>query len=188
MPWKALFMPARHMSRDMFTCEYFDCNDAFGHGAFQKRLMMLCALGAFLANIHALAFPLISKSVQYRCKQPYANDSKAFGKNGAARDDSGQIGECLVYEDPADPNDTQTVPCVEWEYDEDRAKSTAVSTWNMVCGRKPLIVVMYAIQNTWSRRVRLDSRVFRGQLRPSACAVDSDCGANNLDGSGLRVS
>ncbi|XP_037274415.2 solute carrier family 22 member 7-like [Rhipicephalus microplus] len=148
MPWKALFMPARHMSRDMFTCEYFDCNDAFGHGAFQKRLMMLCALSAFLANIHALAFPLISKSVQYRCKQPYANDSKAFGKNGAARDDSRQIGECLVYEDPADPNDTQTVPCVEWEYDEDRAKSTAVSTWNMVCGRKPLIVVMYAIQNT----------------------------------------
>ncbi|KAL1425116.1 hypothetical protein MTO96_019464 [Rhipicephalus appendiculatus] len=147
MPWKAFFMPARPASRDMFTSEYFDCNDAFGHGAFQKRLMMLCALSAFLANIHALAFPLISKSVQYRCKQPYTNDSIAVVRNGTARDISGQIGRCLVYEDPVNPNDTQTVPCVEWEYDEEWANSTAVSSWNMVCGRKPLIVVMYAIQN-----------------------------------------
>ncbi|KAH7961721.1 solute carrier family 22 member 7 [Rhipicephalus sanguineus] len=147
MSFKALLTPSRPTSKDLFTSEYFDCNDAFGHGPFQRRLMMLCALGAFLANIHALAFPLISKSVQYRCKQPHTNDSKAVVKNGTTSDVSGQIGRCLVYEDPADPNDTHTVPCVEWEYDEEWAKSTAVSKWNMVCQRKPLIVVMYAIQN-----------------------------------------
>lgn len=149
MHWIALFIPARPTLRDLFTSEYFDCNDAFGHGTFQKRLMLLCALGAFLANIHALAFPLISKGVQYRCKQPHTSDSAAALKVAtAAREVGGQIGRCVVYEDPHDPNDTQTVPCQEWEYDEEWANRTAVSKWNMVCGRKALITIMYAIQNT----------------------------------------
>ncbi|KAH6938640.1 hypothetical protein HPB50_011220 [Hyalomma asiaticum] len=144
-----LLMPARPTLKDLFTSEYFDCSDAFGHGTFQKRLMLLCALSAFLANAHALAFPLISKSVQYRCKQPYTNDSKTDAQYASTAHfaGGGQIGQCLVYEDPDDPNDTQTVPCLEWEYDEEWAKTTAVSEWNMVCGRKALIVIMYAIQN-----------------------------------------
>ncbi|XP_075534910.1 solute carrier family 22 member 7-like [Dermacentor variabilis] len=148
MHWIALLSPARPTSRDLFTSEYFDCNDAFGHGTFQKRLMLLCALGAFLANIHALAFPLISKGVQYRCKQPHTSDSAAALKVAtAAREVGGQIGRCVVYEDPHNPNDTQTVPCQEWEYDEEWVNTTAVSKWNMVCGRKALITIMYAIQN-----------------------------------------
>ncbi|KAH7966978.1 hypothetical protein HPB49_021148 [Dermacentor silvarum] len=110
--------------------------------------MVLCALGAFLANTHALAFPLISNGVKYRCKQQYANDSAAAAKYAsAAHEAGGEIGRCLVYEDPNDPNDTQTVPCQEWEYDEELAKRTAVSEWNMVCRNKALIVIMYAIQN-----------------------------------------
>ncbi|KAH7967436.1 hypothetical protein HPB49_024847 [Dermacentor silvarum] len=144
----ARLIRARPKLRDLFTSEYFDCNDAFGHGTFQKRLMLLCALGAFLANTHALTLPLISAGVQYRCKQQYDNDSVAAAKYAsAAHEAGGQIGRCLVYEDPDDPKDSQTVPCQEWEYDEEFANRTAVSKWNMVCGRKALITIMYAIQN-----------------------------------------
>ncbi|KAH7965857.1 hypothetical protein HPB49_011604 [Dermacentor silvarum] len=138
------FLVSPHLQeKDLLTSESFDCYDAFGHGTFQKRLMLLCALGAFLANSHALAFPLISRGVEFKCKQPlpYLNISAAASEDGA------QLGRCLAYENPAEPNNSRTVPCREWDYDDVRAETTVVSAWNLVCQRKLLIAGMSAIQN-----------------------------------------
>ncbi|KAL1485255.1 hypothetical protein MTO96_032079 [Rhipicephalus appendiculatus] len=131
-------------TKALLISESFDCNDAFGHGTFQKRLLLLCALGAFLANSHALAFSLISRSVDYRCKQP----SPQSNMSAVASEEAEQLGQCLVYEGLAEDNVSRTVPCREWEYDEERARTTVVSAWNLVCQRKLLISVMSVVQNT----------------------------------------
>ncbi|XP_075535128.1 solute carrier family 22 member 13-like [Dermacentor variabilis] len=134
-------------TKELLISESFDCYDAFGHGAFQKRLMLLCALGAFLANSHALAFSLISRGVDYRCKQPlpYSNISAAASEELAE-----QLGRCLVYEDPAEPNNSRTVACREWQYDDEHARTTVVSAWNLVCQRKLLVLGMSVVQNAGS--------------------------------------
>ncbi|KAH7961996.1 solute carrier family 22 member 16 [Rhipicephalus sanguineus] len=53
---------------------------------------------------------------------------------------------CLVYE--AEGNVSRAVPCREWEYDVERARTTVVSAWNLVCQRKLLIAVMSVVQNS----------------------------------------
>ncbi|KAH6940156.1 hypothetical protein HPB50_025964 [Hyalomma asiaticum] len=133
-------------TKDLLVSESFDCEDAFGHGAFQKRLILLCALGAFLANSHALAFSLISRSVDYRCNLP----SPQPNVSAIAAEEAEQLGRCLVYEYLEEGNVSRTVPCREWEYDEERARTTVVSAWNLVCQRKVLIAGVSVVQNAGS--------------------------------------
>ncbi|XP_077512858.1 organic cation/carnitine transporter 2-like [Amblyomma americanum] len=145
----AVLMLRRLPSKDMLVSESFDCYDAFGHGKFQMRLMLLCSLGAFLANAHGLSFSMISRDVGYTCKLPSLfNDSAVTGNNASTSlEPGGQSNQCLAFEDPDDPDNTRRVSCQEWEYDEEWKKTTVVSEWDLVCQRKWLLLFMSLLQN-----------------------------------------
>ncbi|XP_077508265.1 solute carrier family 22 member 10-like [Amblyomma americanum] len=54
----------------------------------------------------------------------------------------GQYSRCHQYANPYKSNDTSTVPCTAWEYDEDQAATSMVSHWDLVCDRRFLRVVL----------------------------------------------
>ncbi|XP_077513035.1 solute carrier family 22 member 7-like [Amblyomma americanum] len=144
-----IVIPSRLLSKDLITSESFDCNEAFGHGIFQRRLLIFGSLALFLMNIHGFAIPLISRDVEYWCKQPPAsNVSEVAWRNlavfvGADR----TVSRCQLYKHPEDPNNTETIRCQEWVYDDPPARTTIVSEWNLVCQRRFLIAAITAVHN-----------------------------------------
>lgn len=135
-----LFFPSRLENQDLLSSEEFDCYDGFGHGAFQRRMMLLCILAIGLMNCHSFSTRLALKDVDHWCKRPPGfNMSKIEWRNSAIPIEAeGRYSSCLQYSGAADPNDTKTVPCAAWEYDEEQAPTSAVSRWDLVCDRRPL--------------------------------------------------
>ncbi|KAL1417766.1 hypothetical protein MTO96_026539 [Rhipicephalus appendiculatus] len=58
----------------------------------------------------------------------------------------GQFSRSSRYRNPDDPNDTRTVPCQEWDYDEQTIKSSIVSEWNIACDRRSLVTTIVLLQ------------------------------------------
>ncbi|KAH9374206.1 hypothetical protein HPB48_018994 [Haemaphysalis longicornis] len=143
-----LFSLKSASSADFLTSESFDCNDSFGHGFFQRRLLLLSIISIFIGNSETAIMSVIAKDVDHWCKQPPAlNVSVASWKKRAIPvEEDGRFSRCHVYKHPEDPNDTQVVPCDEWSYDDQRAVQTIVSVWNLVCPRSGLLVLALAIQ------------------------------------------
>ncbi|XP_077560550.1 solute carrier family 22 member 13-like [Haemaphysalis longicornis] len=135
-------------SSDFLTSETFDCHDAFGHGFFQRRLLLLSIITIFIGNSETAIMSVIAKDVDHWCRQPSGlNVSVASWKNRTIPVEAdGRFSRCHVYKHPDDPNDTQVVTCDEWNYDDQRAEQTIVSVWNLVCERRLLLVFGLAIQ------------------------------------------
>ncbi|KAK8757163.1 hypothetical protein V5799_000134 [Amblyomma americanum] len=144
-----ILIPGRVLSKDLLTSESFDCYDAFGHGIFQRRLLVLCTLAAFLTNAHGYALKLISKDVEYWCKQPAtSNISEVAWRNAVVPEGTyGRSSRCYLYELPEDPNNTEAIPCQEWEYGDERERMSIVSEWNLVCERRLLKAAITAVHN-----------------------------------------
>ncbi|XP_075529952.1 solute carrier family 22 member 7-like [Dermacentor variabilis] len=168
-----LFLPQRLTGVDLRTSESFDCEEGFGYGPFQKRMLLLILLGAFSVNCQTVVVSLVTGDVDHWCK-PLAgfNISAADWKNIAiAREADGRFSRCRVYErckPPAGPavagwwynrcflserelqdtNDTRDAPCEEWDYDVRTAETSAVSYWSMVCQRRLLPAAISTLQNT----------------------------------------
>ncbi|XP_077513031.1 solute carrier family 22 member 7-like [Amblyomma americanum] len=144
-----IIIPRRLLTKYMLTSESFDCYKAFGHGVFQWRLIGLCTLAAFLMNINDLVFPLISRDVEHWCKQSAAsNISEVAWRNAAVPAAIGErLSQCLLYKHPEDADNAESVPCQEWEYDDERARTSIVSEWNLVCDRRLLMVAIVAVHN-----------------------------------------
>ncbi|KAH7966339.1 hypothetical protein HPB49_015388 [Dermacentor silvarum] len=151
-----ILFPRRLLSKDLLTSESFNCWDAFGHGTFQRRLLLLCTIATFLANLHGFVFPLIMKDVGYKCKvpapPPYYNISAvAWRSLFIPKEADGELSRCRRYEHPEEPNGstTDTIPCGEWEYDDDDepARTSMVSDWDLVCQRRILVSLMIAVHS-----------------------------------------
>ncbi|XP_077513022.1 solute carrier family 22 member 7-like [Amblyomma americanum] len=144
-----IIMPSRLLSKYLFTSESFDSYEAFGNSIFQWRLMNLCTLAAFLMNINDLVFPLISRDVEHWCKQSAAsNISEVVWRNAVVPAAiGGRLSRCLLYKHSEDADNAESVPCQEWEYDDERARTSIVSEWNLVCDRRLLIVAIVAVHN-----------------------------------------
>ncbi|KAH9372598.1 hypothetical protein HPB48_019117 [Haemaphysalis longicornis] len=144
-----LLQPSRLLSRDLLTCESFDCYDAFGHGPFQRRLLLFCSLAFFLMNANSFVLHLITSDVGHWCKRPpHSNMSAAAWINSAIPLESdGSLSRCFRFEHPDEPNNTNTIPCEEWEFEEELASSTIISEWNLVCQRRLLIAVLILVHN-----------------------------------------
>ncbi|XP_050044872.2 solute carrier family 22 member 7-like [Dermacentor andersoni] len=149
-----ILAPRRLLSKDLLTSESFDCADAFGHGTFQKRLLLLCTIATFLANLHGFVFQLIMRDVEYRCKlpapPPHYNDSALEWRSLLIpKEADGELSLCRRYEHPEEPNGStpNTIPCGEWVYDDDDepARTSIVSDWDLVCERRILVSVMIAV-------------------------------------------
>ncbi|KAH9364210.1 hypothetical protein HPB48_016071 [Haemaphysalis longicornis] len=132
---------------DIQTSEGFDCEEVFGSGQFQNRLILITVVTLWAAHCQTLAFSLISTDVDHWCKQPTgvklsAHDWKRIGIPVEA---DGQRSKCTVYTNPSDRNDTNVVECNAWDFDPERAKSTIVSEWNLVCHRRSLRMLAPAV-------------------------------------------
>ncbi|XP_054934066.1 solute carrier family 22 member 7-like [Dermacentor andersoni] len=95
-----VLLPHRLAGADLRTSESFDCEEAFGHGPFQKRMLVLILLGVFSVNCHTLVISLITGDVDHWCK-PLAgfNISAADWKNVAIPIEAdGRFSRCRVYE------------------------------------------------------------------------------------------
>ncbi|KAK8767240.1 hypothetical protein V5799_005989 [Amblyomma americanum] len=139
-----LFVPRRLETQDLLSSEEFDCYEGFGHGVFQRRLLLLCILAIFVKNCHVYATTLTMGEVDHWCKRPqHWNMSTQEWKNAAIPlEADGQYSRCHQYANPYKSNDTSTVPCTAWEYDEDQAATSMVSHWDLVCDRMFLRVVL----------------------------------------------
>ncbi|XP_077557228.1 solute carrier family 22 member 7-like [Haemaphysalis longicornis] len=132
---------------DVQTSDGFDCGDAYGHGYFQGRNILITVVFVWLMHSHTLAFPLVSGDLDHWCKQPEGlNISAAEWKAMAVPlEDDGGYSQCTVYAEPGDPNDTRVKTCDQWDYDTELVHSSIVSSWNMVCGRSWRISMCNAV-------------------------------------------
>ncbi|KAL1433558.1 hypothetical protein MTO96_012392 [Rhipicephalus appendiculatus] len=178
-----LFFVSRLVGVDLRTSESFDCEQCFGHGPFQKRMLWIVLLGTFMAHGQTLLVPLVTGDVDHWCKPPDDfNISAAEWKHIAIpMETDGRFSRCRVYErckppaehdtsvnhqdidavTPAaeswfnrcftdqdqDINSTRDVPCEAWDYDPHTAESSAISTWNMVCDRRLMRLVLVSMQS-----------------------------------------
>ncbi|KAL1425242.1 hypothetical protein MTO96_019393 [Rhipicephalus appendiculatus] len=178
-----LFFLSRLAGVDLRTSESFDCEQCFGHGPFQKRMLWIVLLGTFMAHGQTLLVPLVTGDVDHWCKPPDGfNISAAEWKHIAIPvETDGRFSRCRVYErckppaehDPLvnrqdidavapaaeswynrcftdqdpDINSTRDVPCEAWDYDPNTAESSAISTWNMVCHRRLMRLVLISMQS-----------------------------------------
>ncbi|KAH9364207.1 hypothetical protein HPB48_016074 [Haemaphysalis longicornis] len=132
---------------DIETSEGFDCEEVFGSGQFQNRLILIGFVALWAAHCQTLAFSLISADVDHWCKQPTGeNLSELDWKRTAIPVEAdGQRSKCTVYTNRSDHNDINVVECDAWEFDPQGAKSTIVSEWNLVCHRRSLRTLAMAI-------------------------------------------
>ncbi|KAH6942873.1 hypothetical protein HPB50_011385 [Hyalomma asiaticum] len=198
-----LFFPQRLACCDLRTSESFDCQDAFGYGAFQKRLFALIVLAAASIICQTIVVTLVQGDVDHWCKRPQGfNISAAEWKNIAIPlEADGRFSQCRVYErcvppldlDVKEPtakqaephwwhneclvhnreNDTRDMPCDEWEYDESKADSTAVSTWNLVCQRRLLGIALVALQYAGAVVILVPSGAYADAISRRGCLLAS---------------
>ncbi|XP_075529864.1 solute carrier family 22 member 7-like [Dermacentor variabilis] len=96
---------------DLRTSASFDCEEAFGHGPSQRRMLVLILLGLFSANCQTVVISLITGDVDHWCK-PLAgfNISAADWKNIAIPIKAdGRFSRCRIYErckSPAEHGDS----------------------------------------------------------------------------------
>ncbi|KAH8032345.1 hypothetical protein HPB51_024122 [Rhipicephalus microplus] len=95
-----LLVPQRLASSDLRTSESFDCEDGFGYGRFQKRMLFLIFMGAFSVECQTLVVSLVTGDVDHWCKPPIdLNISAADWKNVAIPIEAdGSFSSCRVYE------------------------------------------------------------------------------------------
>ncbi|XP_077547691.1 steroid transmembrane transporter SLC22A24-like [Haemaphysalis longicornis] len=132
--------PKGFMIVDIETSEGFDCEEAFGSGHFQNRIVLFTAIANFVMLTHAIAFPLISTDVDHWCRQPtgWNLSTNTWKSIAIPLKTDGRYSQCTVYANPGDPNDTTVVECDAWDYDLERVNTSIVSEWNMVCNRRSL--------------------------------------------------
>ncbi|XP_077560723.1 solute carrier family 22 member 7-like [Haemaphysalis longicornis] len=137
------------LSKDLLTCESFDCYDVFKHGPFQRRLLLFRSLAFFLMNANSFVLHLITSDVGHWCKRPpHSNMSAApWITSAIPLEPDGSLSRCLRFEHPDEPNNTNTIPCEEWEVEQQLASTTIVSEWNLVCQRRSLITVLVLVHN-----------------------------------------
>ncbi|KAH7969005.1 solute carrier family 22 member 7 [Rhipicephalus sanguineus] len=147
-----LFSSRRLDALDLKTADCFDCQDVFGSGSFQRRLLLVAVLSTFVMHCHTVAFALISRDVDHWCRQPPGlNVSAADWKRAAIPVEAdGRFSRCLVYSNPGDGNDTATVECDSWDYDAESAPTTIMSRWNLVCRHLWLITVANIVYSAGS--------------------------------------
>ncbi|XP_077530977.1 solute carrier family 22 member 13-like [Haemaphysalis longicornis] len=146
-----LLHPVRRSTTGLIISESFDCNDAFGHGVFQLQMIVLVISAILALNCHALVMSVIARDIDHWCKQPRdSNVSSAdWREQFIPVEADGRPSRCDVYKHINDGGEVDVIPCEEWEYGSG-SETTVVSTWNLVCHRRVLLVAALAVQNTGS--------------------------------------
>ncbi|XP_075556657.1 solute carrier family 22 member 7-like [Dermacentor variabilis] len=128
----------------------------FGHGRFQKHVLLCTMLAFFTAIIHVRAPASLARPVDHWCRPPadYTYMATDVWKNVSVplEADGKTRSPCLRYEPPfplsGDNGNRTTVPCdAGWDYDID-ADAGAVSIvvqWNLVCGRQWILRVLSTV-------------------------------------------
>ncbi|KAL1469458.1 hypothetical protein MTO96_025066 [Rhipicephalus appendiculatus] len=126
------------------------CMAPYGHGNFQRRTLFFGIAALAALQCHSSAFVLITGRVDHWCKPPAAFlnlSDEEWKKIGIPVDAEGHHSRCFFYARPGVPaaaNNTTTaeeVACTAWDYDQEKATSTARSLWNIVCHRRWLLVL-----------------------------------------------
>lgn len=130
------------------TAEAEQCPDLCGHGQFQWMALSFSVLSLVVLQCYSLSFTVIARGLDHWCKPPeeFSNLSVLLWKDkGIPLEADGTYSRCTVYNKPEDPN-RYPVPCTNWDYDEERRRSTIVSYWNLVCSRQwmqPLVNAVF---------------------------------------------
>ncbi|KAH9373990.1 hypothetical protein HPB48_018764 [Haemaphysalis longicornis] len=111
-----LFTRRQQNDVDLHAGDFFDCQDAFGHGWFQRGVAIFASFSMLVLHCHTQAFMLISRDLDHWCRPPGdVNMSLAAWKNMAIPlDADGTSSHCLVYSDFVNPNNTETVSALNW--------------------------------------------------------------------------
>ncbi|KAH6926875.1 hypothetical protein HPB50_022644 [Hyalomma asiaticum] len=130
----------------------------FGHGKFQRIILVCTQLAVFCTAVHSVSTASLARPVEHWCSPPpaYANLPPEIWKNASIPPgQDGSPSACVRYEPPFEASsednsshhDRETVPCdAGWDY----AASTRVSIvseWDLVCQRRwilSLLTMCYA--------------------------------------------
>lgn len=106
-----LFSRRRQNELDLRAGDFFDCQNAFRHGFFQHGVAIFASLSMLVLHCHTQAFTLVSRDLDHWCRPPSdVNMSLAAWKEVAIPlQADGTLSHCLVYSDPRNPNNTETV-------------------------------------------------------------------------------
>ncbi|KAL1433559.1 hypothetical protein MTO96_012393 [Rhipicephalus appendiculatus] len=107
----ALLLLTRLAGVDLRTSESFDCEECFGHGPYQKRMLFLVLLGTFMAHSQTIVLSLVTGDVDHWCKPPDGfNISATEWKHIAIpMDTNGRFSRCRVYERCKPPAEHDTL-------------------------------------------------------------------------------
>ncbi|KAH9380400.1 hypothetical protein HPB48_017605 [Haemaphysalis longicornis] len=146
-----LLQPLRQSTTGFIISESFDCYDAFGHGVFQLQMIGLVISAILALNCHSLVMPVIARDIDHWCKQPSDLNvsSDDWRDQFIPVEADGRPSRCGVYKHLNDSSEAEVIACQEWEYG-NGSETTVVSTWNLVCHRRVLLVAALAVQNTGS--------------------------------------
>ncbi|KAK8769651.1 hypothetical protein V5799_013883 [Amblyomma americanum] len=130
----------------------------FGHGVFQRLILVCTQLAVFCTILHAEASTHLARPVDHWCRPPaaYANLPPETWTNASIPvEKDGSYSRCFRYEPPfvlqstnSSLNDRETVPCDNgWTYAAS-IHTSVVGKWDLVCQRRRLMSMLTACYMT----------------------------------------
>ncbi|XP_064454995.1 solute carrier family 22 member 6-like [Ornithodoros turicata] len=119
--------------------EEITLGNVYGHGSFQRMILMTNVLASAVMQCHTLAFTVIARRVDFWCTRPptFSHlNADDWRRIGVPLEDDGTYSHCKVYDDPLRSN-RSAVPCHSWEYA--TSTETIITEWNLVCDREWLL-------------------------------------------------
>ncbi|XP_050046681.1 solute carrier family 22 member 7-like [Dermacentor andersoni] len=175
-------LPQRLAGADLRTSEFFDGEEAFGHGPFQRMMLVLILLGLFSAVCQTVVMSLVTGDVDHWSK-PLAgfNISAANWKNIAIPIEAdGRFSRCRIYErckPPADHIDSA-------EHRKSGVVQTGTDEWYNRCFQDtseprhvPCEELDYDVRTAEASAVSSWNMVCHQRLLPATLLVQHNAGA-----------
>ncbi|CAN8000464.1 unnamed protein product, partial [Ixodes hexagonus] len=120
----------------------------FGHGNFQRLVMVCTTLSIFVSRSHTIAIAVLARPVEHWCKPPphLADTPADVWKNQSIPVEAdGSFSSCTRYEPPTESRNVtgnrSVVLCDAWDYNLTTAGQSIVSEWNLVCDKQWLVTL-----------------------------------------------
>ncbi|KAK8759182.1 hypothetical protein V5799_003187 [Amblyomma americanum] len=132
----------------------------FGHGRFQRLILLCASLAFFVSLLHTAALASLARPVNHWCRPPveYARLPAQTWKNSSVPLEADGKGhsQCLRYDPPipvaedAYIDNRSVVPCDNgWDYEVGLSAGLGVQSivqeWDIVCGRRWMLSVLSAL-------------------------------------------
>ncbi|CAN8000466.1 unnamed protein product, partial [Ixodes hexagonus] len=131
----------------------------FGHGRFQRLVMVCATLSIFVSLSHSLGIMVLARPVDHWCKPPHHladTPAEVWMNQSVPVEADGSYSRCTRYEPPRESGNLTgnrfVVFCEAWDYNLTNGGESIVSQWNLVCSRRWLLTLQPVayLGGTWA--------------------------------------